>query len=230
LAVGCLGLQTQEAFDLSRSSKLLPSLLDIFPWGELAFQCLLVACMAVILFLRSRALNDSYTAIQLEGAKRTWQADLTEAQLEKEKKDLEQKVEAMRKFVGNRIIWTSYTHDLAHRLPANATLTSFSGQCDLEIDNKQIKDVIKPKKQLLIQAASPITKNGRTPEEVDAFLMALRADPLLQRDFPIIELADIKWFQPNLRDQPTAMFKVMCLPSLDGGKPAAGAKGNAKGG
>jgi hypothetical protein len=229
LAIGCLGLQTQEAFDLSRSAKPLPSLSDIFPWGELAFQFVLIVCMGVILFLHSRALNESYTAIQLEVAKRTWQADLSEAQLEKEKKDLDQKVEAMRKFLGNRIIWTSYTHDLAYRLPANATLNAFYGLCELEATGKQAQ-IIKPKKQFVIKAASPITKNGRTPEEVDAFLTALRGDPLLQHDFPLIELADIKWFQPNLRDQPIAVFTVICLPGLDGSAPAGGAKGNARGG
>ena len=38
------------------------------------------------------------------------------------------------------------------------------------------------------------------------------ADPLLQRDFPLVELADIKWFQPNMHAQPTAIFTVICLP------------------
>ena len=48
LALGCLN-QTAPAFDLSRTMKPRPSLRDIFPWGELACECTLMALMGLVL-------------------------------------------------------------------------------------------------------------------------------------------------------------------------------------
>ena len=58
---------------------------------------------------------------------------------------------------------------------------------------------------------------------------SLRGNELLKRDFPLVELADIKWFQPFVGDKPTAFFTVVCLPKptrlgLGTPPPAAGDK------
>jgi hypothetical protein len=218
LALGCLGQQQNESFDLSRSVKARPSLRAIFPWAEVGVQAALPAGMGLFLFVRSHSVGESYTAALAETAEHADVAGRQPGDLEKEKKDLEQKVEAVRRFVSSRIIWTSYTHDIASRLPASATLNTFHGLCELEYFGKQKEGVLKPKKSLVIRAAAPIAQDGSTPKEIDRFLTSLRGHPLLKRDFPEVELAEIKWFQPNVTAPPSALFMIVCLPGAGSAK------------
>ena len=52
-------------------------------------------------------------------------------------------------------------------------------------------------------------------------LDSLRENELLKHDFPLVELADIKWFQPFIGAKPTAFFTVVCLPKpTNAGAPA----------
>ncbi len=65
LALGCLA-QGIKAFDLSRALKPRASIREIFPWGELAFEILLIATMGGILGVRSMMLDDAYVAVRVE--------------------------------------------------------------------------------------------------------------------------------------------------------------------
>ncbi len=217
LALGCLAQQPEDAFDLSRSMKPRLSLREIFPWGELAVQAALVVGMLLFLAWHSRALDEALVPVRLEIAQRAWLENVQQPQLQKEKQELEQKVESIRRFVGTRIIWTEYTRDIAERLPTTATLVSFTGQCEMEAPGKQV--VIRPKKSFVVRASALIDEDGATPKEVDRFLTALRGDPLLMRDFPLVNLADIKFFQPNITADASSLFTVVCLPKATGGPP-----------
>jgi hypothetical protein len=217
LALGCLGPQPADAFDLSRSLKPRVSLWDIFPWGEVAMQIILVALMGVFLLMNARGVEEALVPVRTEITGRAWLTTAQQADIQKERQELSQKVEAIRKFVSTRIIWTLYTHDIAERLPVDATLMMFHGLCELETG----KNVIKPKKTFTIRASAPITQDGSTPKEIDRFLVALRGDPLLKQDFPIVDLADIKWYQPNVMAPATALFTVVCMPKATSApKPA----------
>ncbi len=208
LAVGCLKPESTEAIDLSKSMTPSPTLWQIFPWGELAVQVALVLCMGLFMLGRSHHAEQSIVPVRAELAKRTWANTKSQPDLGKEQRDLSLKVDSIRKFVGSRIIWTTYTHDISERLPENATLTMFQGMCELDDAAKT-----RPKKSFSIRAEAEIPEDGAMPKEIDVFLTALRGHPLLQRDFPLVELADIKCTQPNRKDQkPTAMFTVLCLP------------------
>ncbi|NQT13394.1 MAG: hypothetical protein HQ582_11630 [Planctomycetes bacterium] len=50
------------------------------------------------------------------------------------------------------------------------------------------------------------------PREIDDLLDTLRAHPMLKRDFPIVELAELKQVQKRSADIPRARFTVVCLP------------------
>jgi hypothetical protein len=226
LALGGLD-QNTNAFDLAQTLKPRPSLWEIFPWGELALEGALLACMGFLLTSHSLNLNESYRAVQAENLRRDWLASTQEPQLQKEKKELQQKVGAMHKFLATRILWSSYTHDIPARLPDDAVLSSFQGLSELEFVGKK-EGGVKPKKSLVLRGAAPIPKGGSMPPAIDGFIDSLRGHPLLKRDFPLVELADIKWFQPSLGVKPVARFTVACLPKV----PKVGANaslGEAKG-
>jgi len=216
LAIGCLN-RDQRAFDLSHSLKPQASLWELFPLREAALQVGLILCMAVLLAGHYLTLSDSYAAIQAESSKHHWMESMQEPQLVKERDELNQKVAAVRKFLDTRITWTSYQRDLAACLPDNVFLTSLQGVSELEQGgNKASKG--KPKKSLVIRASVVISKDGLVPQEVDRFLNTLRNHPALKRDFPVVELTDLKQLEGTDDGPAIATFTVVCLPkSAKGG-------------
>ena len=51
---------------------------------------------------------------------------------------------------------------------------------------------------------------GSAPKEIDAFLESLREMALLKKDFPLVNLAEIKWRKDGNRD--IALFTVLAMP------------------
>lgn len=217
LALGCVN-QT-ESFDLARSLKPRRSLWELFPWSETAMQAVLLLCMGLFLEDRSASARHSYGAVKNKIAEHVWMDGVTEPLLQKEKKELEAKVEAIKRFMGTRVLWTTYTHDIPTRLPANATINGFEGISDLEILGKKKESGVKLKKSFLLRLAAPIKNDGTMPSDIDDFLNQLREHPLLKKDFPLVELVDLKWYQPFVGAKPTAFFTVICLPNVN--KPVA---------
>lgn len=221
LALGCL-TPGADSFDLARSLKPRRSLWELFPWAEMAVQAALLGCMGLFLTDRSANVDHSYRALKIKIAEHGWMESVPDSDLEKEKKELEQKVEAIRKFMASRILWTSYAHDIPTRLPPNATMNGFEGICDLEISGKKKDSGMKQKKSFLLHIAAPIAKDGSMPKDIDDFLNSLREHPLLKKDFPLVELVDLKWYQPYQGAKPTAFCSVICLPKVaPAAQPAA---------
>lgn len=227
LALGCLN-QSARAFDVSRTLKPEASFRDIFPWGEFALETALMVCMGLLLLTQSQNLDEAYQAVQAENRRHSCLASTTPAKLEKEKKDLQQKVDVVRRFLDSRVLWSSYTHDIPARLPTNAQLTMFHGLNEMECIGRKREGEIKPKKSLLLRVSAPILANGSMPREIDAFLDSLRGHPLLKRDYPLVELADIKRSQAFTSSEPVANFTVICLPKVKTA-PAATAEGDSAG-
>jgi hypothetical protein len=222
VAMGCVQVKAQE-FDLARSLKPRQSLWEIMPFAEMAVQFVVVLCLALYLLHRSNELSAEYAATRAQTESRPWMNGLMEQQLTKQKQELDQKVGAIRKFLSTRVVWTEYTHDLPEKLPANAKLSSFHGVCEMEKKGKNV--TVKPKKSLTLRIGSLIAHDGAAPEAIDAFLDSLRENTLLKRDFPQVELADIKWYQPFIGAQPTAFFTIVAMPKAPTpGEAAAGAK------
>ncbi len=225
LALGCLRCDPRS-FDLARSLKPRASLWELFPWREVALQTVLLLLMAVFLYDRWRSLDRTYLAVRLQNAQRPWVASAREADLMDEKKRLGQKVAAVQEFLGTRMIWSSYERDLAECLPPEVSFSSFAGVYELKLSGKK-KGYAKPKKELVLRGASPITRAGLVPPEIDDFLDTLRGHPMLQRDFPVVELADLKQVQRRTTEIPRVMFTVICLPH-SGGKVAKPADQSSK--
>lgn len=210
LALGCLR-NNQSAFDLSRSLKPRATFREVFPLREAVLQAALLACMALLLLARSGNLNHSYLAARAENARHPWMASLQISQLQNENNQLQQRVGAVQRFLDSRITWTSYGRDLAECLPANAFLTSFQGVSELGASGKK-KRAVKPKKSLVLHCAASIPQDGSMPQEIDRFLDTLRENPMLKRDFPVVELAGLKQSQRIGDDTAVAFFTVVCVP------------------
>jgi hypothetical protein len=210
LALGCLN-QRGPAFDFSASLKPPASFWDIFPWGELALEGALILLMAMFLWRQSDNLNRDHRVLQAEIGRHKEFHALPLASLERENADLRQKVDAIRQYLDSRLSWTSYMHDFSAYMPAHVTLLSFLGQWELGNGSGNAR----PKRCLVLSASVPIAANGSMPREIDALLTVLRNDPLLQRDFPRIDLGGIRRSQ-SYGSQSTAELTVVCQPGAGG--------------
>ena len=219
LALGCLD-RNQWAFDLAQSLKSRAPLWELLRWRETALQAVLVMCMALFLAYRCWTLNESYTSVRMQNAQHLWMASTKEPELQKEKEHLEQKVAALNRFLDSRITWTSYERSLSECLPPNVYFTSFEGDCELASTEGR-RGSAKPKESLVLRAAVSIPPDGLIPHEIDRFLNVLREHRLLKRDFPVVELADLKQLEPRANEPPIAMLTVICLPK---GKKKKGSK------
>src|SRR5262249_36848969 len=109
LALSCVTQQIGEGLDLARSLTPAPSLWGIFPWGQMAAEAALVACMGLVMVSHWRSVIESEGPLRRELAKHAWVGSKTQADLHKEQQFLSAHVDAIRKFAGTRAIWTKYT-------------------------------------------------------------------------------------------------------------------------
>jgi hypothetical protein len=210
--------QGDEAFDLSRALKPKAPFWEIFPFGDVALQAALLLCVTLFLHSTYESARRAYAKVRVESDKHRWVAKVDDEKLEKEKKELEQKIEAIQAYLNSRILWTAYTRDASSRLPETIVLKSFDGLCELDMGKGRVKG----KKSLVMKLATPIPKGQSMPREIDVYLGDLRGDPLLKRDFPVVALADLKWNQAGTTGTALAEFTVTCLPSVDKKAPASG--------
>jgi hypothetical protein len=66
------------------------------------------------------------------------------------------------------------------------------------------------KQSLTMRGVTKFNKGVVAPEEIEVFLESLRNVELLQRDFPKVQLAEIKWRREG--DSEIAMFTVVAMP------------------
>ena len=205
LALSCLG-EEERGFDLSRQLKPRPSISEIFPWGDLVFTTLLVLCMGLVVGFHAMGLKEKYAGVQVESSQHACLDPKEVDNLEKKQKEMQAKVEAVRAFLETRIAWTAFTHEIGERLPDNARLMTFQAYNDLDAGKGG-------KKSLLFRATAPLSDDGTVPREIDQFLNELRKNKLLNRDFPSIEIADIKRAESNDKGaKSVAAFNIVCLP------------------
>jgi hypothetical protein len=214
LAVGCVG-QGAKTFDLSRWMKPRPSLREIFPWGELACECVLVVLMGLVLAQQSNRVATACASAQSQCNENKLLGSANAGRLEKEKKELTKKIDALHEFLDSRVLWTSYARDVANCLPAKIQLSQFQGLGLLEAGKK---GGAAGKRSLQLTAMAPLTASGAVPPEVDSFLAALRGNRLWKREFPRVELTAVQQAQARGNTGGMAGFTIVCQAGGPGAK------------
>lgn len=204
LAEGCL--DDADGFNLARQFQTQRSLWQTFPWSEAVIHVALICAMALFLVYRLLLVNDELTTATMRNAQSEI-ASRSAQELQNEKKDLKADVAAVEKFLESRIVWTNYQRELAGALPRDVFFTSIRGASEF---SSSTKSKTKAKKQLVLKGAVAIPQDGLIPHEVDRLLNALRQNPKLSVDFPLIELAELKQYKRD--NQTLAMFTVLGLP------------------
>ena len=198
-----------RTLDLMRSLRPPPSIREIFPWALVGLILFLTGCMAFLLWDQSTALGAERTSLKRQTASYAWAAPLGTGPIRNERKVLSAEVNAVRRFLSSRIIWSNYLRDLPTRVPENACLSKVWASCELA-DTSRKKQKRKPKKSMILCGVARFTDRRKAPKEIDAFLQSLRGMQRLKHDFPLVQLAEIKWRKQG--DGETALFTILALP------------------
>jgi len=232
-----------QPLDLLRSMRPPPGLKEMFPAKQAAIVVLAGLGMVVALWDKSANLAGQCEQLRRQNASHKWAADLHTPAISGQKKRLSEEVGAVCQFLATRILWGDYFRDLPTRLPPNACLTNISAACEMKETGKKEETARKTNKSLTLRGvaryaggsseesaegeggskrdpgAPPLRfESTAAPKEIDAFLESLRQVELLQRDFPLVSLADIKWKHEGAGD--LATFTIVALPKKTGGGKA----------
>jgi hypothetical protein len=210
LALG--GLAEERGFDLSRTIKSPESIGEIFPWGELVMQAVMLAGAVFLMSERARSLDSEHAATRASLAKFRWLGERTEGELEKEKRILELKDKTAEAFLASRVCWSSQIRDVASHMPDKSRITSLQGVAELEsLGGKGSTGP--PKKTFVLRVETPVPPTGETPREVDGLLESIRDRSQVKREFPIIELKDLKTAKAQGKDAGSvASYSIVCVP------------------
>jgi hypothetical protein len=196
-----------DGFNLARKFVKQPKLLEIFPWRELVACALILLIMLGLLYHRKAQVEAAADAAQI-AANELVDADFPLSDLQRDRQDLEARVAAVRNFLDSRILWTAHFRELSKHLPDNIYLTSFDG--DAEFQKKSGK--VRSKRALVIKGAVLVSTSGLVPHEVDHLVDTIRQHPTITKEFPLVELADLKQFERVGDKQELALFTIVCLP------------------
>lgn len=217
LALGCFA-PDPKAFDLSRTLKPAPPIKEIFPWGELAAAGALIGAMTLLLSLHLVKLEESHVNLQAKNGQHSYMTGADIAKLEKEQKTLESKIDAAKKFLESRILWSTYTSDMSSRLPPHSTLVLFSGKNELPNAKKKA-----PPGTMQFQGKAPLEEDGSIPRDVDALLSAAAKDPHWKKTFASTT-TEIKLPLSSKKELTEVDFAILSeCQSKTAGKPKAAA-------
>ena len=185
---------------------------DIFPWGELAVQGVLLG--AVSLFLMGTAAETEgrlkATAVELKAS--SWLKDQTQAKLATEKAAIEDRQKTISAFRNSRVAWSMPLRTIAAAAPDDTVLMTLSGVAELDSANKSTG--AKAKKQLVMSFTTPLSEDGSVPAEIDGFLTTLRGEPAIKRNFPLIEISGLQANVPQA-GKPSARILQRDLSAQD---------------
>jgi Tfp pilus assembly protein PilN len=201
----------ETQFDLFQELRPKPSIKQIFPWKIAAVIMLLAGGMGFLMWQKVSELASNYKNIKKQNSAYAWAVSQNTGEIAKIRKELLAETEAVGKFLSTRIVWSDYLRDLPTRLPSNVSFSDVLAVCEY-LEAKKKDDGARKRERSLMLRGATLFENGRaSPEEIEAFMDSLRKVELLKRDFPKVELTEIKWRRQG--DSETAMFTVTASPN-----------------
>lgn len=195
-------------FDLFASLKDTPSLLAMFPLRLTAVVVVMIGMLAWMLETQYRGLDREAQEVARQNDTHAWAKDLETGKIKKRQEDLSNEVRNVHHYLDSRVLWSNYLRDLPSYLPPNAGLSHLS--CVNPLTGLSKKKSRKSKRSLTLRGATLFPEGRAAPEEIELYLDSLRQMNLLKKEFPKVELAEVKWRKEGRRE--VAMFTVVALP------------------
>jgi hypothetical protein len=159
-----------------------------------------------------------------------WLGATPQPLLEREKKELQLRVETAETFLASRVDWAAQLHGVVGLLPPSLRLSALQGECPLGAAGSGAPGAPgTSKRSFTLAFSTPMPGDGAMPREIDGFLEALRQQPVLTHDFPLIKVTDLQRDLSSDDKKPGVSFRVMCLPGAGPAapKPTTGGRGKA---
>ncbi len=198
-----------DELDLLRELRPPPSIREILPWKLATLILFLGGCMTFLLWSEAAGLATQCERLERQDVSRAWARPLSTQAIRNERKVLAAEVGAVRKFLATRIIWSDYLRDMPTRLPPNTCLSSLNACCELADMGKK-KQKRKANQSMTLRGMARYSERTQTPRDIDMLLESLRHMELLQHDFPLVRLAEIKWRKEGKSE--IAMFTILAQP------------------
>ena len=205
-------LVDDSGHNLARELRPEISIREIFPWAEVVVQGTLAGGISLLLAGGAADVETRYKNARGETSTMTWLKDQNQSKLESEKRSLEDRIRTLDAFQKTSVRWSSQLRTIAADTPETTIITSLAG--DSEIDLGKANQG-KPKKQLIVSFATPLSEDGAMPPEIDKFITALRAEPAILGHFPTIEVSGLRTGTLGSTGSKTAQYSVVCLPKAE---------------
>ncbi|MGA2914641.1 MAG: hypothetical protein ABSE89_01285 [Sedimentisphaerales bacterium] len=214
-------------FDMFHELRAKPSIMQIFPWKNAAAVAVMALVMGFIMWQKASELTKAYETIKKQNSAYVWAQKKNTQEIVKARKALMDETEAIGKFITTRIIWSDYLRDLPTRLPSNVGLSNLWALCEYHEAGAKETGKTKESKSLAMRGITLFEKGKAAPQQIETFMESLRKVDLLQRDFPKVQLAEVRWRREGISE--IAMFTVQALPKKadKGSGGEKGAKGEA---
>ena len=205
-------LLDESGHNLARELRPEISIREIFPWADLAVQGTLAVGISLLLAGTAADVETRYKNARSETSTMTWLKDQDQAKLESEKRSLEDRIRTLDAFQKTSVRWSTQLRTIAADTPETTIIMSLGG--DGEIDLGKANQG-KPKKQLIVSFATPLTEDGAMPPEIDKFITALRSEPTILSHFPTIEVSGLRTGTIGASGTKSAQYSVVCLPKAE---------------
>jgi hypothetical protein len=196
-------------FNFVRTSSPVPKIRQVIPWGQLVLHILLLAWVGSLHCSRLMDLRSSLNVQERYNASHPELGSHTDAQLNSEKKELQTRLAAVRKFSDSRIAWHPAMRTVAECLSENLYLTSWQGWNELE---RPGKNAAKPKRSLILQGSALLADDGTAAQQIEVFVDSLREMTYLRRELPIVAMENIQG-SSDMDERPISNFTVTFAPN-----------------
>jgi hypothetical protein len=129
-----------------------------------------------------------------------WLKDQAQTKLEADRKGLEDRLKTLEDFLANRVDWSTQLRTISGDMPESTLLTSFQGGGA-------------PRGQMVVNFTTPLTSDGVMPPEINEFITALRDEPVLKKNFPIIDVTGLQAKNAQGKQGGVATYSVVCQPA-----------------
>ena len=183
-------LTGDTGINLARTLKAPATIRDIFPYGELVTYVLLMAAASMFLIRAAADSNHRLAAVRGLLKAHPWLKNQDQANLDAEKKLVQEKLKVISAFHDTRLKWSGALRRIAEAMPESTLITALAGDSEIEAGSRA--GLGRAKKKLVVTFDTPLAGNGSLPQEIDGFLTSLRAEPMLKRHFPLIEVTGFR--------------------------------------
>lgn len=207
LALGGLDPKAPR-LNLARSVQPAPSLLAIFPWGEVGLVAAVFGCMLLVMLNCARDLEGRLSDLVQQEQRMTWARGVDTRKMKSEHDTLVREVAPLRKYLDRKLFFSRALTTAAGELPDKTWLVNFEGADYIweKNPNKLLGEQF-----VIVRAGAPLVRRRTVPPQVDEMVRNMKGSSFFSELLPRVKLADVNWKREG-KEGDYSLFTIACLP------------------